>query len=54
MTLTKADLVQKVYKSHDNLTKAQATQAVEVTTLRQHRKNNYPKPVMRPNRVRYE
>ena len=29
MTLTKADLVQKVYKSHDNLTKAQATQAVE-------------------------
>ena len=29
MTLTKADLVQKVYKNHDNLTKAQATQAVE-------------------------
>jgi integration host factor subunit alpha len=29
MTLTKADLIQKVYKSHDNLTKAQATQAVE-------------------------
>ncbi|MEK6197724.1 MAG: integration host factor subunit alpha [Desulfobacterales bacterium] len=29
MTLTKADLVQKVYKTHDNLTKAQATQAVE-------------------------
>ena len=29
MTLTKADLVQNVYKSHDNLTKAQATQAVE-------------------------
>jgi integration host factor subunit alpha len=29
MTLTKADLVQKVYKSHDNLTKAQATLAVE-------------------------
>ena len=29
MTLTKADLVQKVYKSHDNLTKAQSTQAVE-------------------------
>jgi len=29
MTLTKADLVQKVYKSHDNLTKAQATHAVE-------------------------
>jgi integration host factor subunit alpha len=29
MTLTKADLVQKVYKSHDNLTKTQANQAVE-------------------------
>ena len=29
MTLTKADLVQKVYKDHENLTKAQATQAVE-------------------------
>ena len=29
MTLTKADLVQKVYKSHNNLTKAQATHAVE-------------------------
>ena len=29
MTLTKADLVQKVYKNHDNLTKAQATEAVE-------------------------
>jgi len=29
MTLTKADLIQKVYKTHDNLTKAQATQAVE-------------------------
>jgi len=29
MTLTKADLVQNVYKSHDNLTKAQATLAVE-------------------------
>ena len=29
MTLTKADLVQKVYKTHDNLTKAQATQSVE-------------------------
>ena len=29
MTLTKADLVQNVYKNHDNLTKAQATQAVE-------------------------
>ncbi len=29
MTLTKADLVQKVYQNH-NLTKAQATEAVEV------------------------
>ena len=29
MTLTKADLVQQVYKNHDNLTKAQATDAVE-------------------------
>ena len=29
MTLTKADLVQRVYKDHENLTKAQATQAVE-------------------------
>ena len=36
MTLTKADLVQKVYKSHDNLTKAQATDAVEalLTTMK--------------------
>jgi len=29
MTLTKADLVQEVYKNHPNLTKAQATQSVE-------------------------
>jgi len=29
MTLTKADLVQQVYKNNDNLTKAQATDAVE-------------------------
>jgi integration host factor subunit alpha len=29
MTLTKADLVQQVYKNHENLTKAQATDAVE-------------------------
>lgn len=29
MTLTKADLVQQVYKTHDTLTKAQATEAVE-------------------------
>ncbi len=29
MTLTKADIVQQVYKTHSNLTKAQATQAVE-------------------------
>jgi integration host factor subunit alpha len=29
MTLTKADLVQQVYKNHDNLTKAQATDSVE-------------------------
>ena len=29
MTLTKADLVQQVYKNHDNLTKAQAVDAVE-------------------------
>ena len=36
MTLTKADLVQNVYKSQDNLTKAQATQAVEalLTTMK--------------------
>lgn len=29
MTLTKADLIQKIYKTHDSLTKAQATEAVE-------------------------
>ncbi len=29
MTLTKADLVQQVYKNHDNLTKSQATESVE-------------------------
>lgn len=29
MTLTKADLVQQVYKSHGSLTKAQATDSVE-------------------------
>ncbi len=29
MTFTKADLVQQIYKKHDNLTKAQATEAVE-------------------------
>ncbi|MCF6289406.1 MAG: integration host factor subunit alpha [Desulfobacterales bacterium] len=29
MTLTKADLVQQIYKTHDNMTKAQATEAVE-------------------------
>ena len=29
MTLTKADIVQEVYKNHDHLTKAQATEAVE-------------------------
>ena len=29
MTLTKADLVQQVYKTQDNLTKLQATEAVE-------------------------
>jgi len=29
MTLTKADLVQQVYKKHDGLTKAQATDSVE-------------------------
>jgi len=29
MTLTKADLVEQVYKNHDNLTKAQAVDAVE-------------------------
>jgi integration host factor subunit alpha len=36
MTLTKADLVQTVYKSHGTLTKAQATDAVEalLTTMK--------------------
>ena len=34
MTLTKADLVQKVYKTHNNLTKAQATDAVEALLSR--------------------
>ena len=29
MTLTKADLVQQIYQKHDNLTKVQATEAVE-------------------------
>ena len=29
MTLTKADLVQQVYKNHETLTKAQATDSVE-------------------------
>ena len=29
MTLTKADLVQQVHKNHDDLTKAQAVDAVE-------------------------
>lgn len=29
MTLTKADLVQQVYKSHPSMTKAQATSSVE-------------------------
>ena len=29
MTLTKADLVQQVYKNHEELTKAQATESVE-------------------------
>lgn len=29
MTLTKADLIQQVYKNHTNLTKAQATESVE-------------------------
>jgi len=33
MTLTKADLVQQVYKNHENLTKLQATDSVE-TLLR--------------------
>lgn len=29
MTLTKADLVQQVYKNHEELTKVQATESVE-------------------------
>lgn len=29
MTLTKADLVQEIYKTHDTLTKAQAAESVE-------------------------
>ena len=29
MTLTKADLVQKVYQHHENMTKQQAIEAVE-------------------------
>jgi integration host factor subunit alpha len=29
MTLTKADLIQQVYKNHNTLTKAQATESVE-------------------------
>ena len=29
MTLTKTDLVQQIYKNHEGLTKAQATEAVE-------------------------
>jgi integration host factor subunit alpha len=29
MTLTKADLVQQIYKKHDNLTRAQATESVK-------------------------
>jgi len=33
MTLTKADLVQEVYKNHEGLTKAQSSEAVE-TILR--------------------
>lgn len=33
MTLTKADLVQQVYKTHESLTKLQATEAIE-TLLR--------------------
>jgi len=33
MTLTKADLVQQVYKKHESLTKSQATESVE-TLLR--------------------
>jgi len=30
MTLTKADLVQQVYKKHEGLTKTQATESVEI------------------------
>lgn len=33
MTLTKANIVEQVYKQHDSMTKAQATEAVE-TVLR--------------------
>lgn len=33
MTLTKADLVQQVYKTHPSMTKAQATNAVEAFLL---------------------
>lgn len=29
MTLTKADLVQQIYRDHENLTKVEATEAVE-------------------------
>jgi nucleoid DNA-binding protein len=29
MTLTKADLVQQIYKAHPNLTKSQSTDSVE-------------------------
>jgi len=29
MTLTKADLIQQIYKNHESLTTAQATEAVE-------------------------
>ncbi len=29
MTLTKADLIQQVYRNHDNLTKTQAAESVE-------------------------
>ena len=30
MTLTKADLVQQVYKTHPSLTKSQSTESVEI------------------------
>ncbi len=33
MTLTKSDLVQQIYKTHNNLTKAQATEAVEALLI---------------------